>query len=106
MSKCYEQLKNVFLNAEKNYVRNQRKARQPYVEERKTLQWPSEERQNNPLHITAQKTKDLKQDLIFSFIKIRNKIPIHDPSHDDVHIDRIIVTVVMKKYYCCHKLNK
>ena len=62
------------------YGRNQRKNRQPYVEERKTVQWPKEKRKKNALHITAQKTKDLKQDLIFSVIKIRNKIAIEQKS--------------------------
>ena len=80
MSKCYEQLKNIFLNAEIFHGRNQRTTRQPYVEERKTIQWPSEERQNNALHITAQKTKDLKQDLMFSLIKSRDKIAIQQTS--------------------------
>ena len=59
------------------YGRNQRKNRQPYFEERKTLQWPKKKkRQINALHITEQKTKALKQDLIFSLIKISDTIAI------------------------------
>jgi hypothetical protein len=44
--------------------------------ERKTLLCPKEKRQSNALHITAQKPKALKQDLILSLIKIRDNIAI------------------------------
>ena len=62
------------------YGRNQRKNRQPYVQESKTLQWPKEKRQNNHLHITTHKTNTLKQVLFFSGIKIRDKIAIQQKS--------------------------
>jgi hypothetical protein len=37
---------------------------------------PKEKRENNALHITEQKAKNLKQALFFSLIKIRDKIAI------------------------------
>ena len=60
----------------KTYGRNQRKNRQPYVEERKALHCRKKNEKNNALHITEQKAKDLKQALFFSLIKIRDKIAI------------------------------
>ena len=47
---------------------------------KESITLPKEKRQNNALHITEQKAKDLKQALIFSLIKIRDKIAIQQQS--------------------------